>query len=302
MIVGGLNLDDLDDMPEQFAKALPGRVLILDGDGPAYVAAATVKTVATAVRRFQKAVLERMFVAQAESALVHLTDECSLKSGRFKIIGVKPYQGQRSSGGKPPLLTAVRDAASQPMNWLNEYDVTMHYKLEADDGMMYDSYRLKDHGIISSEDKDLRMTPYWYYDHTTGIIYQPDPVGQLWLAYTPSGSVKLLGHSLKFFWAQMMMGDSADNVKGLIKYDGRDCGPRGTFDALNGLHTIDDCANLVLDAYRAINQNPLPEGWFLWMLRWPGDSFWNYLNELAISPTNRDYLNECVKRDWFIKE
>ncbi len=302
MIVGGLNLDDLDDMPEQFAKALPGRILILDGDGPAYVAAATVKTVPTAVRRFQKAVLERMFVAQAESALVHLTDENSLKSGRFKIKGVKPYQGQRSSGSKPPLLTAVREAATLPVNWLKEYDVTMHYKLEADDGMMYDAYRLKEHGIISSEDKDLRMTPYWYYDHTTGITYPPDPIGQIWLAYTPSGSAKLLGHSLKFFWAQMMMGDSADNVKGLIKYDGRDCGLTGAFNALNGLHTIDDCANLVLDAYRAINQNPLPEGWFLWMLRWPGDSFWNYLNELAISPTNRDFLNECVKRDWFTKD
>ena len=301
MIVGGLNLDDLDDMPEQFAKALPGRVLILDGDGPAYVAAATVKTVATAVRRFQKAVLERMFVAQAESALVHLTDECSLKSGRFKIKGVKPYQGQRKSGSKPPLLTAVREAATLRENWLNEYDVTMHYKLEADDGMMYDAYRLKEYGIISSEDKDLRMTPYWYYDHKTGITYSPDPIGQLWMDYSTT-QAKCLGHSLKFFWAQMMMGDSADNVKGIITYDGKLCGPTGAFNALDGLRTIDDCANLVLDGYRRINQNPLPEGWFLWMLRWPGDSFWNYLNELAISPTNRDFLNECVKRDWFTKE
>lgn len=301
MIVGGLNLDDLDDMPEQFAKALPGRVLILDGDGPAYVAAATVKTVPTAVRRFQQAVLTRMFQAQAESALVHLTDEQSLKSGRFKIKGVKPYQGQRKSGGKPPLLTAVRQAATLRDNWLNEYDVTMHYKLEADDGMMYDSYRLKEHGIISSEDKDLRMTPYYYYDLKTGITYAPDPIGQLWMDYSTT-QPKCLGHSLKFFWAQMLMGDGADNVKGILTYDGRTCGPTGAFSALDSVHTIDDCANLVLDAYRRINQNPLPEGWFLWMLRWPGDSFWNYLNELGISPTNRDFLNECVKRDWFDKE
>lgn len=301
MIVGGLNLDDLDDMPDQFAAALPGRVLILDGDGPAYVAAATVKTVPTAIRRFQAEVLKRMFLTKSEFTHVHLTDEQSLKSGRFKIKGVKPYQGQRKSGGKPPLLTAVREAAALPSNFLDDFDVTMHYKLEADDGMMYDSYRLKENGIISSEDKDLRMTPYWYYDHTTGIFHPPDPVGKIWLAYTAT-QTKCLGHSLKFFWAQMMMGDGADNVKGLITYGGKTCGPATAFAALDPVQSIDDCANLVLDAYRKIDQNPLPEGWFLWMLRWPGDTFWNYLSELNITGVNRDYLNACVKRDWFIKE
>ena len=298
MIIQGI---DTATLGNQFSGVKQGRVLISDGDGPAYVVAATVKTLPTAIRRYQQSVLEHMFLAQAETARVHLTHERSAKNGRFKIIAQKPYQGQRKGSAKPPLLGAVRAAVAQPSNWLSEYDVTMHHILEADDGMIIDAYRLKEHGIIRSDDKDLRMTPYPYYDIKTGKIFDTDPFGRLYLD-TSGSQTKLYGHSLKFFWAQMLMGDTADNIKGILKLDGKLCGPAAAFAALDPLDNIEKVCNFVIGAYREIGQNPLPEGWLLWLLRYEGDSFWQYLSELPFLDINRRYLDECVRLPWFNNE
>lgn len=298
MIIDGV---DVDDLPDEFSGYTPGDVLILDGDLPAYAVAATVKTVPTAIRHFQQRMLTAMFMVKAQQMHVHLTHESSLKAGRFDVIAVKPYQGQRSSSAKPPLLGAVRRAVTQPENWLPEYDATMHEELEADDAMMMDAYRYGKHGIIRSEDKDLRMTPWRYYDIKSGRMFEPDPVGHLYLDIS-TATTKCLGHSLKFFWAQMVMGDSADNIKGLLSLEGKLVGPKGAFDLLDPIKDINEIANTVIDAYRAIDQNPIPEAWLLWLLRRSGDSFWMYCSELQWSPSNLQYLQDCMWRDWYRKE
>lgn len=285
-------------MDEGFSLPSNGRVLILDGDGPAYVAAATVKTVATGLRRFQSQVLEAIFLAECESGQVFLTHETSTKAGRYTIKAVQPYQGQRSSSAKPPLLSQVREIAEQEGS-MDEFDVRMERVVEADDAMMILAYELGEKGVIRSEDKDLRMTPYPYYDIKTGKIMPSDPFGRLWIEETPSGAKKLVGRSLKFFWAQMLMGDSADHVKGLLKLNGKNVGLAGAYALLNPLTDIESVCNTVIDAYRAIDQNPLPEAWLLWMLRTPTDNVWRYFNELPFTPENRSYLDECVTRDWF---
>lgn len=298
-MIDGLDPNDLGD---EFGGAEPGKVLILDGDGPAYVVAATVKTVPTAVRHYHQKVLQAMFLAGAETAKVHLTHEESLKAGRFLVNAQKPYQGQRASGAKPPLLHLVRRAVCDPENSIADYTAEMHYELEADDAMMMDSYALKEFGIIRSEDKDLRMTPWAYYDIKTGKTFAPDTFGHLYLEFTESGTKKCLGHSLKFFWAQMMMGDSADNIKGLCLYKSQKVGPSTAFDVLDPLKDIHTVANTVIDAYRHIDQNPIPEGWLLWMLRHPGDSFWKYCQEIEWSNFNKEFLQECMTRPWYKKD
>ena len=299
MLIDGIDPALLGD---EFGSYKPGDILILDGDLPAYAVAATVKTVPTAVRHFQQRMLQAMFLAECGQLHVHLTHEDSLKAGRFMVKATKPYQGQRSGSAKPPLLGAVRRAVTEPENWLPEYDVVMHEMLEADDGMMMQAYHYKEFGIIRSEDKDLRMTPYRYYDIAKGVVFAPDPVGHLYMSMTPSGTRKLLGHSLKFFWAQLVMGDTADNIKGLTKLYGKNVGPVDTFDLLGPIKDINEIANCVIDQYRAINQNPIPEAWLLWLLRYPGDSFWRYCHELEWSPVNWAYLNECITRDWYTQD
>lgn len=296
MIIGGV---DTSTLPDQFETAVAGRTLIVDGDGPAYRAAATVKTVPTAVRRFQQEILTWMYIANADDAQVYLTHEESRKAGRFNIKAVKPYQGQRNGSAKPPLLSQVRHAVTQEENFLPEYTASMEHLVEADDAMIIQAYSLKDDGIIASDDKDLRMTPYKYLDLKTGKIIDSDPFGHLEMTYTESGVGKLVGHSLKFFWAQMLMGDSADNIKGILKLNGKLCGPAAAYEFLHPMKNIEEVANAVIGAYREIDQNPLPEGYLLWLLRHPHDSFWNYLQELPLLAKNVAFLNDCVKRDWF---
>lgn len=292
---------DLSSLGNQFQGHVQGRTLILDGDGPAYVAAATVKTLPTGIRRMQTAILTQLFLTKAENAIVHLTANTSAKAGRFNIIAAKPYQGNRTNKAKPPLLEACRQALAQRENWLPEFEVILHHKLEADDGMIQDAYRLKEHGIIWSDDKDLRMTPYNYWCQETQRILTPGMhgFGELWLKESDSGTKKCLGVGKKFFWAQMLMGDTADNIQGVARLDGKLCGPKGAFDYLDPIGTEEEAANRVLDAYRAIDQNPLPEGWLLWLLRSDDDTFWKYLHELELTPANKAFIYDCANRVWF---
>lgn len=296
MIIQGIDLSKLGD---QFQGHVQGRTLILDGDGPAYVAAATVKTLPTAVRKMQQIILTQLFLTKAENAIVHLTASTSHKAGRFNILAAKPYQGNRDSKAKPALLEATRQAITNRTNWLPEFEVVMNHMLEADDAMIIDAYRLKEHGVIWSDDKDLRMTPYPYWEKKTGVLVNPSGFGYLFPDATPSGQFKCLGYGRKFFWAQMLMGDTADNIQGVKLLGGKLCGPKGAYDHLQQWENENNCANQVIDAYRAIDQNPIPEGWLLWLLRRPGDTFWTYVNELDWTTANRAFLDDCVRREWF---
>lgn len=296
MIIQGV---DTSELPPQFEGCVVGRTLILDGDGPAYRAAATAKRLDTALRRFQQDVLTQMFLTRAQDCRVHFTASGSHKAGRFNVKAVKEYQGNRTGKAKPSLLEPLRCAAAARENWLPEYEVVLHHVLEADDGMIQDAYRLKEHGLIWSDDKDLRMTPYPYWEKSKGIMYNSDSTGWIEPKTTDAGAVKLIGHGPMFFWAQMIMGDQADNIQGLLRYAGKKCGPAAAYNALRDCGSVAGAANAVLDGYRKIDQNPLPEGWLLWLLRWEGDTFWNYLGELDLSAENRGFVHECATREWF---
>lgn len=298
MIIRGVDVSTLGD---QFKGCVAGRTLILDGDGPAYRVAATVKRLDTAIRKYQQAILTEMFLTKSQDCTVHLTCSKSRKAGRGNIIGVKPYQGQRKGKNKPSLLEPLRQAMTQRQNWLPEFEVRMHADVEADDAMIAQAHLLKEDGVIWSDDKDLMMTPYPYWRQDLGIIEGPEPIGWLAEKYTTAGALKIVGRGHMFFWCQMLMGDSADNVQGITKLHGKLCGPAGAYAALKDFRCIHETANFVLDGYRAADQNPLPEGWFLWLRRWSGDTFYEYLKELDISGENSRFIEDCRRRVWFRK-
>lgn len=289
---------DTGALPDQFESALPGRVLIVDGDGPCYVAAATAKRLDTAVRRFQQEILKRMFLTKAEDCRIHLTAHNSDKHGRFRVKAVKPYQGNRTNKAKPALLEPLREAVADNSTWLPEYSVLMHRELEADDGMMQDAYALGERGVTWSEDKDLRMTPYLYYELNRGQVMPSQPHGWVSITHTNSGVAKLVGQGPMFFWGQMLMGDQADHIQGILRMHGEKCGAVGAFKALEHAKTQSEAANIVIDGYRAIDQNPIPEGWLLWLTRYPGDNVLKYLAELALTPENAEFVRACSLRDW----
>jgi hypothetical protein len=212
---------------------------------------------------------------------------------------VKAYQGNRVGKDKPPILEALREAMADPQHWLPEFTVTLNREVEADDAMMHEAYRRKELGVIRSDDKDLRMTPYPYYDIKTGQVRQGVGFGFIEAAFTEGGQLKCVGQGRKFFWAQMLMGDSADNVQGIIKLDGRLCGTATTLEFLRDYTDESETANAVVSAYRAINQNPLPEAYMLWLQRWPKDHVWEYLRELRWTEENVAFLVDCYKRDLY---
>lgn len=295
MIIQGV---DTDSLPALYSHTKSGKTLILDGDGPCYVAAATVKRLDTALRNFQQEVLKRMFLTGAQDCRIHLTSRGSDKHGRFRVKAAKPYQGQRKDKAKPPLLEPLRELVADNSTWLEEYSVLLHRELEADDGMMQDAYRLGENGIITSEDKDLRMTPFPYFEQSRGQVMPSQPVGWVSIKHTPAGTAKLTGQGPLFFWAQMLMGDQADYVAGVLRYDGKLCGAVGAYEVLRDVTCINTAANLVIDAYRKIDQNVLAEGWLLWLTRWHKDNVLTYFRELALSADNAAYVEQCATRDW----
>lgn len=295
MIIAGIDTSTVEPV---FDNAVPGRCLIIDGDGPCYVAAATVKRLDTALKRFQSEILKRMFLAQADTCRIHLTAHNSDKFGRFRVKAFKPYQGNRESKAKPALLEPLRELVAQESTWLPEYWVRMHREKEADDGMIEDAYSLGENGVVTSEDKDLRMTPYPYYDLLTGAVRKSEPEGYVATKYTDAGNVKLVGQGPIFFWGQMLCGDTADNIRGVDKLNGKNCGIETAVAALADAKVQADAANFVIDAYRAINQNVLAEGWLLWLTRSHDDNVIKYITSLALSPQNADFVQDCLHRDW----
>lgn len=295
MIVRGF---DTSVLPDLFGGYTKDRVLILDGDGPCYVASSTAKRLDTAVKRFQEKVLTLMYLTGSTSCRVHLTARDSEKFGRGRVIASKPYQGNRKGKAKPPLLEPLREAVAENSTWLPEYSVVLHKFYEADDGMMQDAYLHKEDGVIYSDDKDLRMTPYLYYEQGRGEVMPSQPHGFVSLKHTPAGTAKLAGQGPMFFWGQLLMGDTADNIRGLQLYQGSLCGAVGAYKILMDVRDTTEAANIVIDAYREINQNVIAEAWLLWLTRTHDDNVIKYFSELNLSEANAAFVQDCIHREW----
>ena len=132
---------------------------------------------------------------------------------RDAIAVKKVYKGNRKSE-KPfhyDNLTAYM---------LANYEVKIAVGMEADDLMSIHQWdRVKDghmDTIICSRDKDLRITPGNHFGWTCGRQDQFGPsvvteLGDIKLV----GGGKLVGTGLKFFYSQVITGDTVDNIPGL---------------------------------------------------------------------------------------
>ena len=281
-----------------------GRVLLYDGDGACYQHTNGVAKIETALRRFHEDIEMHMMLANCSSARVHLTPRGCYKNGRHLLNTVKPYQANRTGKQKPPLLEVLRAQAEQYFTGHKYIEILAHHDIEADDGLMIDAFSIPNSVMISA-DKDLRINPYESYDVDEGkhlVLPKGDTFGwierKFWL--TPSGksSSKMIGKGEKFFWAQMLMGDTADNVQGILKYNGKLCGEAGTYDILSTISTADEAANAVIDGYRKINQNVIAEGEAMWLLRDRDDSSYRFIKEHNLSPANLQFVEDCYNSEW----
>lgn len=181
---------------------------------------------------------------------------------RERIACTKPYKGTRK-GAKPFHFENITAYL------LSEYDCRISNGLEADDLMCIEqTSRLRDSDtIICTRDKDLRMCPGWQFGWECGKQPSFGPVyvdnkGTLQLT-----NGKLKGTGLKFFFSQMLTGDTVDNIPGC-----KGMGPAKAFKLLDGCNTKREHELAVIGAY----QNVYGDAWkdmleeqskLLWMVR-----------------------------------
>ena len=305
----GLPKDLMHKMNVYTPEGADDRVLLYDGDGACYQHSAGVARLPTAQSRLEKDILTMMFLAKCSTARVHLTPKGCLKNNRHLLLGVNGYQQNRTNSKKPALLEMLRDSAEHYFQDHPTIKVFSQYKLEADDSLMIDVYNM-DNGVLVSPDKDLLISPKEQYMMDTGrFIKLPDGERYGWIEKkewcTPSGKVnsKVVGKGTKFYLAQMLMGDTADGVKGILKLNGKLCGAAGALAALEHIQCEHDAINTVLDGYRVIDQNPLPEAYAMWLLRYDDDNAYKYFLENELTSENRAFLDDCYfNRKWALTQ
>ena len=121
--------------------------------------------------------------------------------------------------------------------------------LEADDEMgiyQLEATREGRDTTICSRDKDLRIIPGYHYSWECGkqTAIGPEYTDELGrLGKRENGSV--LGYGTLFFYYQMLVGDSADNIPGLPRY-----GTVAAYNTLEGCESIQDAYRRVRDLYK----------------------------------------------------
>ena len=288
-------------------------LLSCDADSIIYNVAATTNNIETAKRRFVDKALTLHFLSDAALSRMHLTPKHCRKAGRFNIIAQKPYQANREPGffedgtpkpsKKPALVEPLRYAVGRGKLLLPpEIEIVFNDVFEADDSVVTECTTYGDDAIYYSEDKDLDCLRNRKLCQKTLKVLPALPsslLGTLELVEL-SASKKVAGRGPLFFWAQMLMGDTADNIKGIIKMHGKLCGPAKTFEELEVFSGADssreaDVARLVLGHYMAIDQNPWPEAWLLWLYPTPSFTFYHYLLSLGV-------LDDSELGKWLIKK
>ncbi|UCW44284.1 hypothetical protein [Pseudomonas phage PPAY] len=104
---------------------------------------------------------------------------------------------------------------------LANYECEMAFGMEADDLMSIKQWgRVKDgylDTIICTRDKDLRITPGMHFGWECGrqVQYGPARVTELGEIRITKDKKKIIGNGLKFFYSQLVTGDSTDNIPGV---------------------------------------------------------------------------------------
>lgn len=170
-------------------------------------------------------------LAQCDAARVYMTD--SPKNFRVNLAFSKEYKGGRKVD-KPPFFYEMRthllkvhgaiisdgDEADDLMS-IEQWKAHHAFAKEAGEEFTIGSpeHRAFANTVIVSGDKDLNVVPGWHLNPQVKgkpELYWVEPLGWLTLERKADGSIKKLsGGGLKFFYAQMIIGDKVDNYDGI---------------------------------------------------------------------------------------
>ena len=279
---------------------VPGRILYADGDGLAYYCAGNDDTDPGRAKQnlVDKIASARVACGASEVRLL-VTEQGSHKGHRYAVATVKPYQGQRSNARRPKNWVHLRELVTRGWAGVEAVGTSV---AEADDLFAYYSHKGgPQHAVIYTQDKDMRMVPGWHLDwQTHRMFYLPPAV------YSAVWNDKQYG--AKWFWLQMLHGDTADNIPGLPKYvpdKGKPklCGEKTAAALLEYTSSTEDAAKLVLDLYCGYYGDVdgpvhlLEQACLLWMRRKPEDALDCVLHVLwPVAPKMIDAVGEIRRR------
>jgi 5'-3' exonuclease len=233
---------------------LVGKVVI-DGDIVAYRAAISAEKdfVDVAIQKaddlMEDIISETCAFPEPRSYVVYLTGKNNF---RYNIAKTAVYKGNRKDRPKPRHLQAVRDFLSM------SYDATISEGEEADDLISKTVAFLGPSTVVASIDKDMLQLACHHYNFVKGEWSQVDEWG-----------------GMKFFYAQILTGDVADNIKGI-----KGIGPVKAGKLLGDCSTEEELWYVCLDAYEGDYDRVVENARLLWLRRREG--------ELWEPPTVRD--------------
>lgn len=267
-------------------QMVPGMTLHADGDYFAYACAGDDECPPYKARDH---VINRLFTAQqqagAQHVLVHLSARNTNKGQRGLVSTVKPYQGQRVGSRKPRNWQYLRDFLEGLPNILS----SSHR--EADDSIAERLYAANGRDATYTADKDMRMLPGLHLDWAT---YRK--------TFVPPGSFDVIGvdglqFGHKWFWLQMLQGDTADNIPGLEKCvspcgSRTDCGPVTAGLLLGYATNSEEALAAVAEQYRLCYGDStwadrfVEQAMLLWLRKHPDAPLHDFLMDNDLFPKN----------------
>lgn len=227
------------------APILHGRTLYLDADGLAYYCAGNDETLLGEAReRTATKIATMQRASQAGNVVLLLTGSGSHKGYRYAVARVKAYQGTRASSRRPANWKGLRDLLEQGVLGVPQID----FDREADDRFAQYGHADPENTVIGTQDKDMRMVPGWHIDWVDNRMRYLAPG-----VYDSVMNDKQYG--IKWFWLQMLHGDTADNIPGLplAKVNNKlvKVGEVTAGKMLAGTQSNRDAARAVYDAYHS---------------------------------------------------
>ena len=219
-----------------------GKVLI-DGDIIAYRAAFSTEQMGSSDTRRKvddliQFILDStvLFPEIGLDYVVYLTGKGNF---RDSIAKSHPCKGNRKSVQKPRHLQTARDHME------SEYQAIISKGEEADDLIAKEAARLDYHACVASIDKDMLQIPCWHFNIVRGDYLKVEPYG-----------------GIKFFYTQILTGDTADNIVGLWKV-----GPVKAKKILEDAETEEELWDLVVKAYDGNEERVIENARLLWLRR-----------------------------------
>lgn len=231
-------------------EPVPNRVAHIDADMLVYAACHTVarndnQSLEEAIIIFNGKVGEIKYNSRSESYLLMLSGGGNY---RHDYAVTKEYKGNRADREKPPFFHELRAHISK-----NERCILSDNE-EADDllGKMQ-----HENSILCTDDKDLNMIPGLHYRLRTKEIYETSDYDVLQF---DEKKRKISGGGFMWFLAQLLTGDSTDNINGLESVhpelkkrygirSTRGCGDVSAYKILGGIDDIRTGAERVAEAY-----------------------------------------------------